>query len=116
MTLAKEILKDLRKLEKETYYVIQGDVALKRTFEEIPSDFVRINGDIIKKGDNDHKITGDYSILSNKEKMIVVVGNKEASLYHPQHTPAIKLSEGVYDVIFTKEYDHMTEESREVID
>lgn len=94
----------------------QGDVILKKTTKEFKGMMRPTN--ILKQGDNNHFLEGSAKIYDGEEGVFVNVYGpcmlKHSDTIHG-HDP-ISLPIGVYELIIVKEYDHFTEEAKEVID
>lgn len=114
----------------------QGDVILKKCgvkgyfakeFECIPEEAKKIKGNLLLKGQtNSHALYGGKFQLYSHEGIIFLEVIKETTLDHvqdhlakkPKHAEhhAQKISVGTYFLSPLMEYDHMKEESRQVID
>lgn len=97
---------------KETKYFQQGDVLVKET-DKATGKAVKTK--VLKSGSNQHTISkGTFTLKKDKEKLFLVAKTK-VTLSHQEHKP-IEIPKGTYVIEAVKEYDHMTEESREVVD
>jgi len=95
-------------------FIQQGDVLLKMQ-EVLPKDITELKTDLIHNGDNHHhKMRGDFSVYQNGDDMLVLCRDN-CELYHEEHN-TIKMPEGLYKKSIVMEYDHLLEESRQVID
>lgn len=95
-------------------YFQAGDLILKKC-DSIPSGSKKIISSIIHKGLNHtHGIKGKYEMFENGADIYVNVKEK-TMLTHQEHKD-IELNKGLYKKEIVKEYDHWTEEAREVID
>lgn len=94
----------------------QGDVILKKTDKELKGMLRTTN--ILKQGDNNHILEGGAKIYDGEEGVLVNVYGP-CNLVHTDkihgHDP-ISLPLGLYELTTVKEYDHFTEEAKEVID
>ena len=91
---------------------IQGDVILKQC--EKPSNIEIQKTDLLWKGQNHHhRIRGKFKIGKSQDKFFV--HSKGCELFHEEHKP-VALPDGFYELGIVVEYDHLTEESRQVID
>jgi hypothetical protein len=93
-------------------YIQHGDCLLKQC--EKPTDIKILKTDIIYQGLNhSHKIRGKFRIAKRGDD--VFLHSKGAEIYHAEHLP-LKVPEGFWKLEVVKEYDHLLEESRKVID
>jgi hypothetical protein len=93
-------------------YIQHGDVLL---FEcDKPKNVEIVKTDVFYQGLNhQHKVRGKFRIAkSNGETFI---HSKGCEIYHDEHH-TIKIPEGFWNLKIVKEYDHLLEESRQVID
>lgn len=91
-----------------------GDVLYIKT-ETLPEGCVSVAGDIFHQGENHcHRVRGDFEMLSKEPEMYLVC-KSECELYHDEHH-TIKAEPGIYKKRIVLEYDHLLEESRQVID
>lgn len=94
-------------------YVQQGDVLVK-SVKEIPDGARKLKTDLLFKGRNHHhRLKGKFAILKAGEKLFVK--SSGATLFHEEHKD-IKVPAGLYELDIVREYDHLLEESRRVID
>ena len=104
-------------MEHLTYHQ-QGDVLFKKV-DKKPIGTKALKGNVIVQGShggNAHSIVnGAFKILIGKDKKNYLEVIKPVDAVHPEHK-TIKLPKGVYLIDRVMEYDHMTEESKEVID
>ena len=90
-------------------YYQQGDVLLFKTDKIISKDAVKTTE--VHKGDNhEHKFKTKVKRDGNIFEL-----EKENTLVHFEHGP-ITLPPGTYEKKIVLEYDHFTEEARQVID
>lgn len=95
-------------------YFQTGDV-LYHERKEIPEGFTRIQGDLIHQGrDHPHTIQGAFGLYTQGEKMFIEAV-EPCKLLHPEHH-SIMIPPGIYEKGIVLEYDHLLEESRQVID
>lgn len=95
-------------------YYQTGDVLYIKT-ESVPKNSLEIKTDLFHKGDNHHhKVRGDFSIFQKGEDMFLECRGT-CELYHEEHS-TIFADPGIYKKRIVQEYDHLTEESRAVID
>jgi hypothetical protein len=99
-------------------YIQQGDVILTKC--ELPIVVDEIKGNVIHQGDNhSHTIDGDFKLLKAGNDFFVCT-NSICTLEHCEHGRIEKkyrtITEGIYKKSIVLEYDHFTEESKEVID
>lgn len=98
----------------ETIYR-HGDVMLRKhessdSFDHIP---IAVEALLHKGQNNHHRIRGEFRLLEGTEKLLAVL--KPTELYHEEHATII-IEPGLYKVDIQLEYDHWSEESRQVID
>lgn len=95
-------------------YVQTGDV-LYHEIKEMPKGAKKAKGNVIHQGrDHVHGIKGDCSLyVLGKE--LFIKARKSCKLIHPEHE-AVTLKPSVYVKGIVVEFDHLTEESRQVID
>lgn len=96
-------------------YRQQGDVLLKLT-NEFPKGLKATKGDLLHKGQNHHHRLkgGAFRILGDATAKFLEV-KKATKLVHEEHKP-IAVPVGKYVIGIVMEYDHWSEESRQVID
>lgn len=95
-------------------YFQTGDV-LYFKINELPKDLIELKTDLFHKGDNhSHKVKGEFSILQSGDNMFLEC-KSDCELYHEEHK-SIMIPVGIYKKGIVIEYDHLTEESRKVID
>lgn len=118
------------------HYTQQGDLIIKKCgikgiftqeFDDIPKTAKPVKGNLLLKGQNNsHALYGGkFQIYKDNETLFVEV-TKETTLDHvqdhlaekPKHAEhhAQKIPPGKYFLSPLMEYDHMLEESRQVID
>lgn len=91
-----------------------GDVLYIKE-NELPKNAIEIKTDIFHKGENHtHKVRGDFSIHESGSDLFLEC-RSECELYHDEHH-TIKAEPGIYKKGIVLEYDHLLEESRQVID
>lgn len=91
-----------------------GDV-LYHGVKSIPKGALKHPGNLIHQGrDHHHLIEGDFDLFQDGDKLFIKA-NSECALTHPEHK-TITLPAGLYLKGIVQEYDHLTEESRAVID
>lgn len=95
-----------------TRYTQQGDVLLKETISK--KGFKAINSDLLYKGESHHhRLKGKFKILKKENE--VLVESSGCVLFHEEHND-VKVPKGLWALDIVKEYDHLLEESRRVID
>lgn len=73
-----------------------------------------LDTDVFYKGLNHlHRIRGNFTIIKENDEIFIHSDGCEA--FHDEHK-AIPLPPGIYRLSIVKEYDHLLEESRAVID
>lgn len=93
-------------------YYQQGDVLLKVC--EKPADVKKIKTDLLYKGQqHNHRLRGKFMITKKGDD--IFVHSKGAELFHEEHK-TIQIPEGFYIMDIVREYDHLLEEPRRVID
>lgn len=93
-------------------YLQQGDLMLHLV--DIPKG-TKVATDLVHKGQaHHHRIRGDFEISTEGNDMYVLV-KSEATLYHEEHKD-LKMPMGAYKKRIVVEYDHWSEESKEVVD
>lgn len=96
-------------------YGINGDVVFHEQ-KELPSGLNIIEGDLIHKGQNHHhRIKGDFKLYGTKNDVEYVVAINDCELLHEEHKTRT-LPSGIWGKTIALEYDHLLEESRQVID
>lgn len=93
----------------------QGDVL---AFEEpfAVKGLKKVAGDLLHKGQHHHhRLKGGRFQIYQGEKNRFLRVEKNTQLVHEEHKP-ISLTKGDYRIGIVLEYDHMAEESRQVID
>lgn len=109
----------------EQAYLQQGDVMIKRCgvkgvfsqeYASIPEDSKLIAGHILYVGQNNtHAFSkGKFEILEKEDVRFIRV-IEPSTLSHGEHGDT-SVEPGEYFLDIVKEYDHLTEESRRVID
>lgn len=95
-------------------YFQQGDCLLKQCAID-SENAKRVNSDLLHKGQNHHhRLRGKFEMYEDGGKRFVRAG-EGAELFHEEHK-AIALPPGEYRLDIVLEYDHLREESRQVID
>lgn len=88
-----------------------GDVTLKETDatkgEEIKTDL------LFKGEQHHHRVRGDFKILKDGDQ--IYLQSNGCTLFHEEHDDII-VKPGSYKMHIAREYDHILEESRRVID
>jgi len=99
-------------MNQEIRYYQQGDVLIKETAKATGR---AVKTKVLKSGSNQHTLTkGTFTLKKDEEKMFLIAKTK-VTLSHQEHKP-IEIAKGTYIIEAVKEYDHMLEESREVVD
>lgn len=96
-------------------YNQQGDVLLfSESFKK--KGLKKIAGSLLHKGQqHHHRLSGgSFQIFSDGKQQFVSI-KKAAKLIHEEHG-AVSLVKGEYRIGIVMEYDHLAEESRQVID
>ena len=97
-------------------YFQQGDVIFKCSKKPVKAK--RLKGNVVVEGShggNNHVLGGsDFTLLDVEGKPFLEI-KKDTDALHPEHK-TITLPKGYYELVRVKEYDHILEESREVID
>lgn len=97
-----------------TTYLQTGDI-LYFKIESLPKNVDELKTDLFHKGENhSHRVRGDFSIYKSGDDMYLECRGV-CELFHEEHT-VIKADPGIYKKRVVLEYDHILEESREVID
>ena len=93
-------------------YFQAGDTLL---FEcDKPKDIEVQKTDVFFKGANHlHRLRGNFAIGKHGDQ--IFIHSKGCEAFHDEHR-AIPLPEGFFRLQIVKEYDHLTEEARQVID
>lgn len=95
-------------------YLQTGDVIYK-LHDILPADSVKLVGNLIHKGNNHfHRINGNFELYNKGEDMFILAMDT-CDLVHEEHK-TIQLPAGLYKKGIVLEYDHLLEESREVVD
>jgi len=96
----------------------QGDIIIKQ-IDKKPKGCKLLPHLILAGGQeigNTHQIkTGNAKLYNCSGKMILVVKDKPVNLLHAEHLK-ISIPVGTWNIYKVKEYDHFTEEAREVQD
>jgi hypothetical protein len=92
-----------------------GDVMIW-AIDKLPKGIEPHRGSVLHSGDNNSHdiISGDAFIGESSGKKFLVC-KSEVTLDHAEHGKGV-LPEGIYEIRIKREYDHMLEESREVVD
>ena len=94
-------------------YLQTGDVLLKQV-KTIPTDAIQILTDLLWKGESHHhRLQGQFKIFKQNES--IFVASNGAEMIHEEHK-TVALPEGLYVLDVVREFDHLLEESRRVID
>lgn len=81
---------------------------------EKPKEVTPIEGDVFFKGMNHlHRLRGKFKIGKSGDD--IVIHSKGCEAFHDEHK-SFELPEGFFKLRIVKEYDHLLEESRAVID
>lgn len=95
-------------------YFQTGDVIYHEE-KSIPVNLKKIAGNLIHQGrDHHHLIDGDFELFDGNDGFFIDA-KSTCKLTHPEHK-TIELPAGIYRKGIVVEYDHLTEESRQVID
>jgi len=95
-------------------YLQTGDVLYFKN-KAIPASAKEVKTDVFHKGDNHtHRVRGDFSIYEDGNDSYLEC-RSECELFHDEHQ-MIKAEPGIYKKRIVLEYDHLLEESRQVID
>jgi hypothetical protein len=93
-------------------YIQHGDVLLFKC--DKPKNIEKLKTDVFFQGMNhQHRLRGDFMI--GKDGDDTYIHSKGCEAFHDEHH-AIALPEGFFKLRIVKEYDHLLEESRQVID
>ena len=97
-------------------FLQQGDVLIKNV-EEIKGE--KLNHLTLAKGEktgHHHTITeGEAELYEYKGTLFLSVKSVEAKLTHQEHD-VVTIPKGDYEIGIVQEYDHFSEEARNVID
>lgn len=94
-------------------YYQQGDVLLKPA--AISAKAVKLDSDLIHKGENHHhRMRGDFELYQDGQDLIARCLD-DCELYHEEHKTLV-IPKGIYRKGIVMEYDHIDEESRQVLD
>lgn len=95
-------------------YLQTGDVLYHKR-KNIPAGFELVKHGLIHQGrDHPHTIEGAFSLHVKGDSMFIEAV-EPCLLKHPEHK-TVELAPGIYEKGIVMEYDHLTEESRQVID
>jgi hypothetical protein len=95
-------------------YGLNGDVIFHK-IESIPSGVALMGGDLIHKGENHHhRISGEFKLYGGQDVEYVECLS-DCELLHEEHKTRT-LPAGNWRKTIALEYDHLHEESRQVID
>lgn len=95
-------------------YVQHGDLLLHKV-DSLPKGAKRLPGKALHKGLNhSHDLVGSFSMHKAGDEIFLKAG-KGCALVHGEHK-RIEVPAGVYRKSIVLEYDHLLEESRQVID
>jgi hypothetical protein len=93
-------------------YWQQGDCLIKET--KIPRAAKIAKTDILWQGANHHhRVKGKFKIKKDGDK--IYLDSSGCTLFHEEHKD-IDIPKGQYFLEIVKEYDHLLEEARQVID
>lgn len=96
----------------------QGDVLIKST-NSIPIMAKKLTHLTLAKGEhtgNHHTITkGDAELYEENGILYLRVNSAEATLTHQEHRPVV-IVKGEYEIGRVREYDHLTDEVKNVSD
>ena len=94
-------------------YFQQGDVLLKQV-DSISKKAKTLKTDLLWKGANHHhRVKGKFKI--KKDGNDIFLESTGCTLFHEEHKD-IKIPKGNFKLDIVVEYDHLLEESRQVID
>ena len=97
-------------------YLQQGDVLIKKVSE---INGKKLNHLILAEGEvTGHKhviMEGDAELFELEGTLFLRVVSETATLTHEEHKPVI-LPSGDYEIGIVREYDHFSEEAKNVID
>jgi hypothetical protein len=97
-------------------YFQTGDLLYKKQ-DKKPTGLKEIKSGVILHSDttgHNHKVKNG-KLYTDKQKQMWIVVSKRATLTHEEHNDLF-LPKGIYKVEIVREYDHMLEESRNVVD
>lgn len=81
----------------------QGDILIEEIKKEkIPSNLIEQKNNIIKKGENNHKLING-KILTNLREIYIIIKKEGGKIVHKEHKP-INLPKGYYLVRHQREY------------
>ncbi len=95
----------------------QGDVIISR-IKEIPEGAKKLDTLVLREGETTghaHKVTRGNATLYEQDGTLYLRVLTPAEVQHEEHHPQI-IPPGDYKIPITREYDHFSEEAREVID
>lgn len=99
------------------YFAQQGDCLIKET--KLPSEgLTPIDDKILVKSavsNHTHRVVGELVSLFKKDEKIYIDAKSDFDVVHEEHK-TLKIPAGQYFVDIVKEYDHFTEEARNVAD
>ena len=99
-------------------YFQQGDV-LAFNVDDVPGDAKKMDSLILAEGEatgHKHQVTqGLAELFETGSTKYLKVLSDEATITHEEHKP-ITLPKGTYRIGVVKEFDHFTEEARQVRD
>ena len=94
----------------------QGDVLIKKV-SAVKGE--KVKGLTLAKGEatgHHHTITeGDAEMYKHEGTLFLKVNSEKATITHQEHKPIV-LPEGEYQVVIVQEYNHFTEEAKNVAD
>jgi len=94
-------------------YFQAGDTLLKE-IKNIPEDAEILDTDVYYQGQNHkHRLKGNFKL--HKKDSDIFIESFGCEAFHDEHK-TILLPNGIFSLSIVKEYDHLLEESRSVID
>ena len=95
-------------------YFQNGDVLIKKV-DSIPEDAAPIAGSLVHKGENHSHIIQGTAELYGLGDELYIHALSACQIIHDEHKP-VEIPVGLYKKEIVKEYDHWTEEARNIID
>jgi hypothetical protein len=97
-------------------FIQQGDVLVKKVSEVKGKKLKHLTLAQGESTGHHHTITeGDAELYEHKGTLFLKVKSEEAILTHQEHMP-VTIPQGEYEIGIVQEYDHITEESKNVRD
>jgi hypothetical protein len=97
-------------------YLQQGDVLIRRVSEVKGKKLNHLTLALGEATGHHHTITeGDAELYEHEKTLFLKVNSKKATLTHQEHK-TIEIPQGEYEIGIVKEYDHFSEEARNVVD